>query len=663
MSDLDVAAAVSAVISNFHAGAELVKQKKKGLRKRKSEQALKEKLLFISLQNGEEQISERYRSDHTELGARYARGDVTARDRLLHITVGMQGNIIRSLQIGYQHDGAVIDFMRLQEDCVMIRRDTLNVLDELKERIKLAIEEEQPATPSEEAKRRSVERVHDYLANHRQPSSDYIPPAVTLPSPSTPEEPTPTIGRRFPFRRPSVSAKDSDNSGRSSRASSTHSAPRVSISFSPFSFLNALYETRGPTSSPRSIRSPNSSRPNSPVVHSVYEIMDSVLERQEPPPSDPQTSTSTPKISLNLPSRQDSTSTNSTTSDRLQSSVGSSCGGSPRPPPMTPISDSPTRTSTDSYSPLDPPYALNMTYPQSPNFPPSPSFTSTTSFGPSFGPNPYAYPLHTRSPSRASFRSTTTTSTSLSTHNFSPSNTHNYSRPSSAQGLHKRTPTNTSLTLSHSPSPSPSPLLGRPSKDNNYWGLCRGAWSSRETLLKGLSLQTRPEGLYNSVRVWHCRHCGFSGPVFGDGKKTPFATDPTVYTAQNGVRYKWDFLAKSHVRRKAGVADAVVSAGAVVMVQQRQGTGTAKQRDDDAGVNFGCIFCCAEGRGTGVYGGVATLMEHLLREHGGGMSGEVERSARCVFGRRPERGEVWDVAIPMVEMAEEAWGVVPDGML
>lgn len=76
-SHLEIVAAVSAVVSAFHGGAELVKQIRKRSKKRKGEQFVKEKLLQEALESGEVQISQRYTTHHDELGPPFRIGDGT----------------------------------------------------------------------------------------------------------------------------------------------------------------------------------------------------------------------------------------------------------------------------------------------------------------------------------------------------------------------------------------------------------------------------------------------------------------------------------------------------------------------------------------------------------------------------------------------------------
>jgi hypothetical protein len=72
---LETDAAVAAVVSAFHSGADLVKQIRKRSKRRKGEQAYKEKSLEESLETAEVQVSQRYAKYHSELGQRFKSGD------------------------------------------------------------------------------------------------------------------------------------------------------------------------------------------------------------------------------------------------------------------------------------------------------------------------------------------------------------------------------------------------------------------------------------------------------------------------------------------------------------------------------------------------------------------------------------------------------------
>jgi len=76
MSGLEVVAAVSAVVSAFHGGSELLKHIKAKRRKtRQARQEFEEKQLQDSLVSGEQQISHRYDQDMRQFGDLMRIGD------------------------------------------------------------------------------------------------------------------------------------------------------------------------------------------------------------------------------------------------------------------------------------------------------------------------------------------------------------------------------------------------------------------------------------------------------------------------------------------------------------------------------------------------------------------------------------------------------------
>lgn len=196
-----------------------------------------------------------------------------------------------------------------------------------------------------------------------------------------------------------------------------------------------------------------------------------------------------------------------------------------------------------------------------------------------------------------------------------------------------------SSTVTMPPNSHQQPMMvGRPCKDNGYWGFCKGAWATREDLKKGLSIQTRPEGLYNTISIWQCKHCLFQGDTFG-GKAKPknMTVDPNVHVSAVGIRYRWIFLAKSHAKKKSG--------------------GTVADKDE---CSYGCIFCCAEGRGTSIYGNVQMLMNHIFLEHAKGMSEDVKEKTRCIVGRTAGPQEQWDINVPYSRFLEDGTAVRDD---
>ena len=168
-------------------------------------------------------------------------------------------------------------------------------------------------------------------------------------------------------------------------------------------------------------------------------------------------------------------------------------------------------------------------------------------------------------------------------------------------------------------------MSGRPCKDNNYWGFCKGAWDVREDTKKGLALRTMPSGMYNTKETWECRHCNFRGNTYSvtypGKKKKETVVDPNIHTSKSGIHYRWVFLAKSHVKKK-----------------------TPDSTNDEC--NYGCVLCSVESKVTSIFGNVDTLMYHLL-EHVAGMSQQTMLKTKCIVGRTAGPEEDWDVNIPI----------------
>jgi hypothetical protein len=72
---METGAAVAGVVSTFDTGADLVQQIRKRSKKKKGEQAIKEKLLQEALESGEKQISELYTKHFNEMGTGIQIGD------------------------------------------------------------------------------------------------------------------------------------------------------------------------------------------------------------------------------------------------------------------------------------------------------------------------------------------------------------------------------------------------------------------------------------------------------------------------------------------------------------------------------------------------------------------------------------------------------------
>lgn len=191
-----------------------------------------------------------------------------------------------------------------------------------------------------------------------------------------------------------------------------------------------------------------------------------------------------------------------------------------------------------------------------------------------------------------------------------------------------------------------------PSEENNFAGFCKGAWKLQLGLKKAFTAEIRPEGMYSNVPFWRCSKCYYEGPMMtisssssssspgSSGSKSTrktktFDTRVRVHPP-TGIRYRWAFLAKSHVSTRRFLA-----------------MKTGPDTDGSAGT-FGCIFCCAERRTAApTFGNLASFMGHLLQHRSitsmsSGMVEALLERTRCVVGRVAGNEEDFDVNLPPV---------------
>ena len=169
---------------------------------------------------------------------------------------------------------------------------------------------------------------------------------------------------------------------------------------------------------------------------------------------------------------------------------------------------------------------------------------------------------------------------------------------------------------------NPKDLL--PNENNKYAGFCKGAWRQQiGDRKKAMEERVRPGGMYNAARFYQCKQCKFEGrSIPMDKKKGGF--DMRVFKLVQGIQFRWEFMFKSHAQVKESCSDPTRA-------------------------TFGCIFCCAEGRGTPIFGGINTFMNHLVvhREHL--PTGDVLYRMNCLVGRQAASGEDFDINIISIE--------------
>lgn len=161
-----------------------------------------------------------------------------------------------------------------------------------------------------------------------------------------------------------------------------------------------------------------------------------------------------------------------------------------------------------------------------------------------------------------------------------------------------------------------------PSEDNGFAGMCKSAWRMQiGEKKKAIEERAKPASAFVMVtKYWKCTQCQFEGPMTKDanGKKS---VDMRVYST-NGIRYRWGFLFKSHVQMRESVSNPLAAS------------------------TFGCIFCCAEGKGTPTFGGVHSFLAHLQEHRVKPPTGEVLYRANCIVGQVADPEQDFDINLP-----------------
>ncbi|KAL9604395.1 MAG: hypothetical protein Q9219_000583 [cf. Caloplaca sp. 3 TL-2023] len=182
-------------------------------------------------------------------------------------------------------------------------------------------------------------------------------------------------------------------------------------------------------------------------------------------------------------------------------------------------------------------------------------------------------------------------------------------------------PSSVTVITSNQASISVKDLL--PSEANRYSGFCKGAWRLQiGDRKKAMDERQRPGSMYSALRYWQCSRCKFEGRLVQVNKKVA-QCDRQVMLA-DGIQFRWEFLFKSHVECRDAASNPLKS-------------------------TFGCIFCCAEGRGTPTFGGAQSFMDHLQEHRVRLPEGEVLYRMNCLAGPKASIDEDFDINLEAKE--------------
>ena len=208
-----------------------------------------------------------------------------------------------------------------------------------------------------------------------------------------------------------------------------------------------------------------------------------------------------------------------------------------------------------------------------------------------------------------------------------------------ATTISPRAPANLSSSASHTSSshssgptestPSPrrskrSRLISfkRTSSSNvDLGGFCEGACALR-TGNKGMILRNQSTAFTGQSHYFGCsnKKCSFEAPAVRSNKQ--WALEDAIYTA-HGVRYRWSFLAKSHL--------------------------VPTHRIEKSNYDYQCVFCSARGEEAKVSRGASAFIEHVGSHRGDRRNPFAMHLIKAEFGRTALQEETWDVnLLPLV---------------
>lgn len=166
---------------------------------------------------------------------------------------------------------------------------------------------------------------------------------------------------------------------------------------------------------------------------------------------------------------------------------------------------------------------------------------------------------------------------------------------------------------------APLTTFSWPSPMNDFGGFCRGAYYLQAGLHKdGVKLKNESIAKTGESWYWGCRNskCVFESPACKIRKEFFFDDAVCHY---KGLKYRWAFLAKSHVPLK---------------------------RSKDKIYDYRCIFCVLQGKGTTVITSIGSLLEHVVQHRGHPIDDSILAKTLCINGRLAADEEYFDINLP-----------------
>ncbi|KAI7281724.1 hypothetical protein KC345_g3982 [Hortaea werneckii] len=577
MPVVEVISCVAAIVSAFHGGAEITKhikehkEKKKRRREDEIRRVVQEQILHDSLVDGANQCESGSQDRQRRFGHHFVRGDLTAVMELQAVAITLQSEVIRALQIARDQENVLLNLTMLHDASITNRNNAIRSMDELCQRIIQSF-----PVPRQLAE----DNVQAFMA---QSGGFGFPFARTRRSSEESLESYQTASPALPS---AVTIPDHPGSTRSPTVSRFQSMRHASDSL--VQRATSLVPTRAPGLPACPESAPRRRQQDSVAAFDMFDRVATLSVHDSGRGS----------VETDSRHRQSASLSSQAVSEELPAPDSNTAR--PRTMPGVAIERRADLTSSTASTASD-------------HFPDQDAEAQSTSVS--------AIEAH-----RA------LSAPEVVTQEFSPRLTHNptYPRQQSPSTLITDFQPSISNTFLGSPIPI-TPIheeiwhpLPRPAKINNYHGFCRGAWQTRQAVQEGLSISLlQVPGKHEPVPHWKCKHCAFQARALDE---STVVLPEQIFFAKSGVRYRWLFLARSHI-------------------PARDPRPTVEE------YGYGCIFCAAQGHETAVHEGLDALMNHLLSRHKTPMlTPEVLAKTKCIVGGTPDKVQEWDVNLPAAKV-------------
>ena len=163
-------------------------------------------------------------------------------------------------------------------------------------------------------------------------------------------------------------------------------------------------------------------------------------------------------------------------------------------------------------------------------------------------------------------------------------------------------------------------IVVEPSARNNYGGFCKGSFNLQVGSENALIRRKQMGPVQSMSFFWGCSYkCAFAGAALHNHGEWGF--DNTVKSF-HGIRYRWIFLAKSHVTQSR------VKNGIYI---------------------YKCIFCVLQAIDTPVFQRISSFMEHLSIHRGQQFGEAILHRTSCISDRVADEKENFDINLtPLV---------------